>query len=182
MTQIQPKIVSGPVPDEFGNAIFVIVLGDRCVQGIAHPSGSGVYETDTDVAGPVMRAISDFGRRNPELVLSCLRESAMLRRAAGHETGLAVSVAPNITVKPEPVIHEDHVVFTAYIGSSPVGVLVSRGGAIVNDYDPVNQSSEELEPEALVGAERAVLDFVLTHPERARIWGLDCELLDLLWN
>ena len=178
----QTTIVSGPIPDEYGNATFVVMVGDRRVEAIATPDGAGVSEQDFDVSGPVFRAISDFRKGKTELLLSCLREAAEVRRASGHSSGLDAYVPANITVGANPDVRGDCVFFAVTIGAIPLEVLVTRDGAIVDDYDPVAHPNGELELEALTGARRAVLNLVLAHPERAALWGLDCELLDLFWN
>jgi len=80
------EITTGPFPDEYGNACFVVKIGDRRVEAFATPGGCALRETDFDVSAHVMSAISEFRRGAPEQVRSCLREAARLRRVAGHPT------------------------------------------------------------------------------------------------
>jgi hypothetical protein len=175
-------IVSGPIPDEFGNACFVVQVGGRRVTGIATPNGSGVGDDGFEVAAQVMSALSDFRREAHDRLQSCLREAAQLRRAAGHATELAVPVPDSIVVQPTADVRESGVTFTVNVGSSSVLVLVTKDGALLDNYDPVFHPNGEVEPQDLLAARRAVLDFVLTHPESARAGALDCELLDLFWK
>lgn len=175
-------IVSGPIPDEYGNACFVVQVGDRRVNAIATPVGAGLGEADFDVAAPVMNAISNFRRQAPDRLHACLREAALLRRAAGHPTELAVPVPDSIVVQPTADVRALGARFTVNIGTSSVFVLVSTDGAIVDDYDPQFHPNGEVTSHDLLAARRAVLDFVLAHSDNAPAWALDCELLDLLWN
>jgi hypothetical protein len=174
--------VKGPIPDEYGNAGFVVQIGDRRVEAFATVCGAGVYEQDVDVSGPVMRAIFEFIKHRPAETLACLREAAKLRRAAGHAGSLNVEVPRDIAVEPDPSVRGNSVIFSVRAGTRRFRVLVGRTGAIVDDYDDLYHLDGEIESSSLAGGRRAVLDLVLAHPERAAAWGLDCELLDLLWK
>ncbi len=175
-------ILSGPVPDEFGNACFVVQVDDRRVDAFGTPDGCALREADFELMPRINAAISEFRRNAPEQMLSCLREAARLRRIAGYATELAVAVPESISVRAEVGVREIGARFTVDIAQSSVDVLVSGDGAIVDSYDPTDHPGGEVSCEHLLAARRAVLDFVLARPERAGAWGLDCELLDLLWN
>jgi len=150
--------------------------------GFADCRGSGVRQEDSDVSGPVMRAISEFRRRNPDRVRACILDAARLRRAAGHRTALSVVVPDTVVVEPNPVPRDGCVFFTVRVGPTSIRVLVHRDGAIVDGYDPVYHPDGAVDLDLLPAAHRAVLNFVLTHRQQAASWGLDCETLDLLWN
>jgi len=176
------QIVSGPIPDEYGNACFVVQVGDRSVDAFASADGCAVREADFDVGSQVMNAVSNFRRHAPEKVLSCLCEAATLRRRAGHPTELEVPIPDSMHVRPDPDVRDRGVRFTVDVGPSSVGVLVTGDGAIIDCYDLLHHPTGEVQPEGLLAARRAVLDFVLAHPGHASAWGIDCQLLDLLWN
>jgi hypothetical protein len=182
MSDASVQIVSGPIPDEFGNANFVVQIGDRRIEAVVDACGAGVGEPDFDVSGPVLRAVSDFRQHSPLRTLACLREAATLRRAAGHAGPLDVQVPGYLKVEPLPAVRENAVVFTVQGRSSAFRVLVTRDGAIVDDHDPMRHPDGEVGPEVLAGCRRAVLDFVLANRDGATALGLDCELLDLLWR
>jgi hypothetical protein len=175
-------IVSGPIPDEYGNACFVVQVGDRSVNAFATPDGSGIGEADFDVSVQVMGAISEFRKQDPERLHACLREAAKLRRAAGHSTELAVLVPYSIVVRPDVDVRENGVRLTVDVGTSSVLVFVATDGAIVDGNDLLHHPAGEVQPESLLAARRAVLNFILAHKDQASAWGVDCELLDLLWT
>jgi hypothetical protein len=174
-------ILSGPTPDSYGNAIFVIGIGPRQVKGFATPTGEGVLEADLDVAGLVMRAIGEFRKLEPEKTLACLREAAHLRREAGHASPIGPTVPNSVQVLPKPVVREKCVVFTVEVDKTQLGVLVFRDGAVVDNYDPDHLHSGIHQSE-VIAAQRAVLNLILSDRQQANTWGLDPELLDLLWN
>jgi hypothetical protein len=176
------QVVSGPSPDEYGNARFVVRVGDRFVHVVATVDGCGVGEADFDVSAQVAGAISEFRQSAPQQMLSCLRAAAKLRRSAGHPTELAVTVPDSIVVRPEPDVQHGCVRFTVDVEAASVLVVVTREGAVVDGYDLLYHPDGELQPESLLVARRAVLNFVLARADRAAAWGVDCELLDLLWN
>jgi hypothetical protein len=176
------QIVSGPTPDEYGNARFVVQVGERRVDAIAGPEGSGLSEADFDLWREVSDAVSEFRKRDPERLHACLCEAAKLRRAAGNTTALAVPVSASIAVRPDPELRRTGARFTVDVGASSVAVLVTEDGAIVDDYDPVHHPTGEVRSEDLLAARRAALDYVLAHSEHSVGWGLDCDLLELFWK
>lgn len=68
------EIVSGPIPDEYRNACFVVRIGNRHVDAF----GSGLRQADFDVSAQVMSAISEFRQRAPRPVLLCLPANSWL--------------------------------------------------------------------------------------------------------
>jgi hypothetical protein len=173
-----PRIISGPEPDECGDVVFVVQIGERAVSAFADMAGCTMLDDDLDVAGAVAGAVSDFRRRFPERLLACALEAARLRRAAGNPPRFAVAIPPSVAVMGEPTVESAGPRFHVRVGTAKLDILVTRAGAVADDYSPDGQ----LAMVDLEAAYRAVLDHIFAHGERAPAWGIDLATLELLWT
>jgi hypothetical protein len=176
------SITEGPTPDEHGNVIFKVSVGDEVVIGVANPCGVGwrgeITPENLAVVNASVATVQDFIKVHEHEMPQLYRDAARLRRSKGNPPPAGNTRRGQFELVGQPTRAANSVRFGARSAWAMIEVQIFREGGFIDHCDDWQAVSDVDRDEAVTLA----LEYVFAHPDRAADLGLDVGLLEELWR